>query len=74
MHRNLDRRVESLVQITQNDHKRFLIGAIDSYLSDEYVRWELLPDGDWFEIKTASDGVRLKDFHASAIDWYRARG
>ena len=74
MHRNLDRRVESLVQITQNDHKRFLIGAIDSYLSDEYVRWELLPDGDWFEIKTAFDGVRLKDFHASAIDWYRARG
>lgn len=74
MHRNLDRRVESLVQITQNDHKRFLIGAIDSYLSDEYVRWELLPDGEWFEIKTAPDGVRLKDFHASAIDWYRTRG
>jgi len=74
MHRNLDRRVESLVQITQNDHKRFLIGAIDSYLSDEYVRWQLLPDGEWFEIKTAPDGVRLKDFHASAIDWYRTRG
>jgi len=74
MHRNLDRRVESLVQITQHDHKRFLIGAIDSYLSDEYVRWQLLPNGEWFEIKTAPDGVRLKDFHASAIDWYRARG
>lgn len=74
MHRNLDRRVESLVQITQHDHKRFLIGAIDSYLSDEYLRWELLPDGNWFEIKAAPDGARLKDFHASAIDWYRARG
>ena len=74
MHRNLDRRVESLVQITQNDHKRFLIGAIDSYLSDEYVRWELLPDGNWFEAKDSPDGTRLKDFHASAIEWYRARG
>ncbi len=73
MHRNLDRRVESLVQITQNDHKRFLIGALDSYLSDEFVRWELLPDGNWFEVKESSDGARLKDFHASAIDWYRAR-
>jgi len=74
MHRNLDRRVESLVQITQGDHKRFLIGAIDSYLSDEFVRWELLPDGKWLEVKNGPDGVRLKDFHTSAIDWYRARG
>lgn len=74
MHRNLDRRVESLVQITQSDHKRFLIGAIDSYLSDEFIRWDLLPDGKWFETKESPDGVRLKDFHASAIEWYRARG
>jgi polyphosphate kinase len=74
MHRNLDRRVESLVQITQNDHKRFLIGAIDSYLSDEFIRWDLLPDGKWYETKENPDGTRLKDFHASAIDWYRARG
>jgi polyphosphate kinase len=73
MHRNLDRRVESLVQITQNDHKRFLIGALDSYLSDEFVRWEMHQDGHWFEIKDGPDGVRLKDFHASAIAWYRVR-
>ena len=74
MHRNLDRRVESLVQITQNDHKRFLIGALDNYLSDEFVRWEMHQDGHWFEIKDGPDGVRLKDFHASAIEWYRVRG
>ena len=74
MHRNLDRRVESLVQITQGDHKRFLIGAIDSYLSDEFLRWELLSDGKWLEIKQSPDGVRLRDFHASAIEWYRVRG
>ena len=74
MHRNLDRRVESLVQITQSDHKRFLIGAIDSYLSDEFVRWELLADGNWLEVKNDSEGARLKDFHTSAIEWYRARG
>ena len=74
MHRNLDRRVESLVQITQGDHKRFLIGAIDRYLSDEFLRWELLSDGKWLEIKQSPDGVRLRDFHASAIEWYRVRG
>ena len=71
MHRNLDRRVESLVQITQSDHKRFLIGALDSYMSDEFIRWELQPDGNWIEFKTNSAGERLKDFHASAISWYR---
>jgi polyphosphate kinase len=74
MHRNLDRRVESLVQLTQNDHKRFLIGAIDSYLSDEIMHWVLLPDGTWNEIKVGPDGARLKDFQAAAIEWYRARG
>ncbi|MEJ0014191.1 MAG: RNA degradosome polyphosphate kinase [Actinomycetota bacterium] len=74
MHRNLDRRVESLVQITQNDHKRFLIGALDTYLSDEFVRWEMHQDGHWFEIKYGPDGARLKDFHAAAIEWYRVRG
>ena len=74
MHRNLDRRVESLVQITQSDHKRFFIGAIDNYLSDEFIRWEMQPDGSWLEIIEGADGQRLKDFHTSAIDWYRARG
>ena len=32
MHRNLDRRVESMVKIIQPDHKRLLIRAIDTYL------------------------------------------
>ncbi len=73
MHRNLDRRVESLVQITQSDHKRFLLGALDSYLSDETVHWTMQPDGTWLEVKTDSQGVRLKDFHTNAIEWYRAR-
>jgi polyphosphate kinase len=72
MHRNLDRRVESLVQITQSDHKNFLIGVLDSYLSEEIIRWEMQPDGNWEEIAFASDGTRLQDFHSTTIDWYRA--
>jgi len=73
MHRNLDRRVESLVKITQADHKRFLLGALDSYLSDEHVHWAMQADGSWKEISTDANGVRLKDFHNTAIEWYRAR-
>jgi polyphosphate kinase len=74
MHRNLDRRVESLVKITQADHKRFLLGALDSYLSDETVHWQMQPDGSWSEIKSDAQGARLADFHTRAIEWYRARG
>jgi len=73
MHRNLDRRVESLVKITQADHKRFLLGALDSYLSNEHVHWAMQPDGSWKEISTDANGARLKDFHNTAIEWYRAR-
>jgi polyphosphate kinase len=73
MHRNLDRRVESLVKITQADHKRFLLGALDSYLSNEHVHWAMQSDGSWQEISTDANGVRLKDFHNTAIEWYRAR-
>lgn len=74
MHRNLDRRVESLVKITQADHKRFLLGALDSYLSDETVHWQMQPDGSWSEIKSDAQGACLADFHTRAIEWYRARG
>jgi len=73
MQRNLDRRVESLVQITQSDHKKYLKDVIDSYLSGDIMRWEMQPDGDWAEITTAEDGTRLKDFHGSVIEWYRAQ-
>ena len=74
MNRNLDRRVESLVRITQTDQKRFLIGAIDSYLSPEFLHWQMQSDGSWLEVKNGPDGKRLADFHNSAIDWYRTRG
>ena len=73
MHRNLDRRVESLVKITQTDHKRFLLGALDNYLQNDFVHWSMQPDGTWNEITTDAQGVRLKDFHTTAIEWYRGR-
>lgn len=73
MHRNLDRRVESLVKITQADHKRFLLGALDTYLADTAVHWTLQPDGSWLKVKSDAQGNRLKDFHTEAIEWYRER-
>ncbi len=34
----------------------------------------MLPDGKWIEVKESPEVERLKDFHTSAIDWYRVRG
>ena len=74
MHRNLDRRVESLIKITQADHKRLLIRAIDGYLADDTSSWHMQADGNWKRITQDAAGNRLADFHAKALEWYRVRG
>jgi polyphosphate kinase len=74
MDRNLRRRVESLVKITQADHKRHLLRALDGYLSDRTSRWDMVQDGSWKRLTKSETGERLMDFHQASIDWYRARG
>jgi len=74
MHRNLDRRVESMVRIEQNDHKRMLFRALDSYLAPTTVRWEMESNGDWKHISKSSSGEPLIELHDQVIKWYRARG
>ena len=74
MDRNLRRRVESLVKITQADHKRHLLRAVDGYLSERTSSWHMSSDGSWNRVTVALTGERLSDFHQASIDWYRARG
>ena len=73
MHRNLDRRVEAMVNLTQPDHKRMLIRALDHYLSDTSPAWEMREDGGWHHSVLGPNGEPLTDFHAQVIDWYRLR-
>jgi polyphosphate kinase len=74
MDRNLRRRVESLVKITQSDHKRHLLRAVDGYLSERTSSWHMQSDGTWKRFTKNEAGERLQDFHQASIDWYRARG
>ena len=74
MHRNLDRRVESLVKVTQADHKRLLLRALDAYMADDVVHWTMDSAGAWNLIKVNSANEPLKEFHAVALEYYRARG
>ena len=73
MHRNLDRRVESLVKIIHPEHKRTLNRALDGYLSDETSSWHMGVDGQWKRAILTNDGKRLDDFQMKALEWYRGR-
>jgi polyphosphate kinase len=74
MHRNLDRRVESMVKITQTDHKRMLMRALDSYLAPTTAHWNMNSSGTWDRITKGTNGEDLVDLHQQVISWYRARG
>jgi polyphosphate kinase len=71
MDRNLNRRVESLVQITRPEHKKDLIKAFDLYVSSTTSGWHLLPSGKWLKVDKAPDGSPLNDLQAVMIDSYR---
>jgi polyphosphate kinase len=67
MHRNLDRRVETLVRIGEPAHRSTLIGLIDTVFAQDAACWELGPDGEWIR-HTAPEGVPTRDVQKALID------
>jgi polyphosphate kinase len=61
MHRNLDRRVEALVRITDPDHLVELDQLFDLAMSDDTSSWWLDADGAWTRHDRAQDGTPLQD-------------
>jgi polyphosphate kinase len=60
MHRNLDRRVEALVQITDPSHRRYIAKMLDLGFDEGTSSWHL--DGDaWTRKATDAEGVPLRD-------------
>jgi polyphosphate kinase len=47
MHRNLDRRVEVLCQVSDRQARAHLSGFLDAAFDDETAAWDLQPDGEW---------------------------
>ena len=68
MHRNLDRRVESLVRIESDKHKVRLKGILDDSLSDQYSTWKLAEDNQWVRHISDADGTYLVNFQDHFID------
>ena len=59
MHRNLDRRVEALVQLVQPDHMQEIESLFDLAMSEEASSWHLGSDGVWTRHKLSADGTKL---------------
>jgi len=67
MHRNLDRRVEALVQLTEPEHVKFIGDLLDLGLSKEIKAWELEPTGQWNLHKFNDQNEPLRDLHEVLI-------
>ncbi|TQL47026.1 polyphosphate kinase [Homoserinimonas aerilata] len=61
MHRNLDRRVEALVRLTDAAHLADIDAIFELSMSDKTSSWRLESDGEWTRQHLAEDGTRLED-------------
>ena len=60
MHRNLDRRIESLIRVERSDHKLELDQAITEDLLDDLSTWHLIEGDRWKRKVSDSAGNKLQ--------------
>ena len=73
MHRNLDRRVEALVRISDPGHLDELQQLIDLAFAESTSRWDLGPDGRWMRHHLSEDGEPLLDMQACLVELHDKR-
>jgi len=67
MHRNLDRRVESLVRVTDPAQRAELSGLIDLAMDEGTASWWLGADGAWTRHHLDASGAPLRDLQQQLI-------
>ncbi len=72
MHRNLDRRVEALIRISDQSQIDFLVGLLDVSVAETTSSWHLELDG-WHRRYLAADGRRLDDIQEMLMARARRR-
>ncbi|WP_394297351.1 RNA degradosome polyphosphate kinase [Streptomyces albus] len=73
MHRNLDRRIEALVRVTDPGHRESLSRLLETGVSDDTASWHLGPDGNWTRHAVDSEGQPLRNVQEMLIDARRRR-
>jgi polyphosphate kinase len=61
MHRNLDRRVETLVSIETVEHIAEIAHLLDLSFDEQTSSWHLDGDGIWHGVHTSPSGEPLRD-------------
>ena len=67
MHRNLDRRVETLVRLAEPGHVAWVNELFDMAMSPEYSTWSLDAEGIWTRHLYREDGTLLADYQETLI-------
>ena len=73
MHRNLDRRVEALVRLTEERHIADLTSLMARGMSDDYQHFVLGPDGRWTREHLDAHGQPLPHIQDAMIDLHASR-
>ena len=73
MHRNLDRRVEALVRITDPDQINELISYVDLQMADSTASWHMQPDGTYIRHSRDDEGRPLVDSQDYLIKRHQRR-
>jgi polyphosphate kinase len=73
MHRNLDRRVEALVEVRDPDVQAGLQRVLALALDPATSAWELGPGGEWTRHARDEDGEPLRDYQLSLLRATAAR-
>lgn len=73
MHRNLDRRIEALVRVSDPAHRAALTRLLETGMSDTTSSWHLGPDGNWTRHATDPEGKPLRHVQEMLIDARRRR-
>jgi polyphosphate kinase len=68
MHRNLDRRVETMVRLGSKAHETQLRALFDLAFDDRVASWHLQPDSTWIRVHKDEDGKPLADLQEILIE------
>jgi polyphosphate kinase len=67
MHRNLDRRIEALIHVTERQSCAYLNRVLDLAMAEDTACWELLPDGAWHQ-RRSDNGTVLADYQQELMN------
>ena len=73
MHRNLDRRVEALVRLTDERQVATVVDLVTTGMSPQTSSWRLDAEGRWIRENLTPDGAPKNDYQADLIEAYSKR-